>query len=34
MSRQGGPQIALNWLPQRPNVVSVIIGARDEEQFR
>jgi aryl-alcohol dehydrogenase-like predicted oxidoreductase len=28
------PQIALNWLVQRPTVSSVIIGARDEEQLR
>jgi aryl-alcohol dehydrogenase-like predicted oxidoreductase len=28
------PQIALNWLLQRPTVVSVIIGARTEEQLR
>lgn len=28
------PQIALNWLIQRPTVSSVIIGARDEEQLR
>ena len=28
------PQIALNWLLQRPTVSSVIIGARNEEQFR
>jgi aryl-alcohol dehydrogenase-like predicted oxidoreductase len=28
------PQIALNWLLQRPTVSSVIIGARDEEQLR
>lgn len=28
------PQIALNWLLQRPTVASVIIGARDEEQLR
>jgi aryl-alcohol dehydrogenase-like predicted oxidoreductase len=28
------PQIALNWLLQRPSVASVIIGARDEEQLR
>jgi aryl-alcohol dehydrogenase-like predicted oxidoreductase len=27
-------QIALNWLLQRPTVSSVIIGARNEEQFR
>ncbi len=28
------PQIALNWLIQRPSVANVIIGARDEEQLR
>ncbi len=28
------PQIALNWLLQRPTVSSVIIGARDEEQLK
>ncbi|MDJ0382777.1 aldo/keto reductase [Streptomyces sp. G-G2] len=28
------PQVALNWLVQRPTVASVIIGARDEEQLR
>ena len=28
------PQIALNWLLQRPTVSSVIIGARTEEQLR
>jgi len=28
------PQIALNWLIQRPTVSSVIIGARNEEQLR
>ena len=28
------PQIALNWLLQRPTVSSVIIGARSEEQLR
>jgi len=28
------PQIALNWLLQRPSVSNVIIGARDEEQLR
>ncbi len=27
-------QIALNWLLQRPSVCSVLIGARDERQFR
>jgi aryl-alcohol dehydrogenase-like predicted oxidoreductase len=28
------PQIALNWLLQRPTVVNVIIGARDETQLK
>jgi aryl-alcohol dehydrogenase-like predicted oxidoreductase len=28
------PQIALNWLLQRPTVSSVIVGARDEEQLK
>jgi aryl-alcohol dehydrogenase-like predicted oxidoreductase len=28
------PQIALNWLLQRPSVASVIVGARDEKQLR
>jgi aryl-alcohol dehydrogenase-like predicted oxidoreductase len=28
------PQIALNWLSQRPTVANVIIGARNEEQLR
>lgn len=28
------PQIALNWLLQRPTVANVIIGARDEEQLK
>ncbi len=28
------PQIALNWLLQRPTVSGVIIGARTEEQLR
>jgi aryl-alcohol dehydrogenase-like predicted oxidoreductase len=28
------PQIALNWLLQRPTVANVIIGARDEAQLR
>ncbi len=28
------PQIALNWLTQRPTVSSVIVGARDEKQLR
>jgi aryl-alcohol dehydrogenase-like predicted oxidoreductase len=28
------PQIALNWLLQRPSVATVVIGARDENQLR
>ena len=28
------PQVALNWLLQRPTVSSVIIGARNEEQLK
>ena len=28
------PQIALNWLLQRPTVSSVIVGARNEQQLR
>ncbi|PAQ05937.1 aldo/keto reductase [Mesorhizobium temperatum] len=28
------PQIAINWLLQRPTVASVIVGARNEEQLR
>jgi aryl-alcohol dehydrogenase-like predicted oxidoreductase len=28
------PQIALNWLIQRPTVANVIVGARDEAQLR
>ena len=28
------PQVALNWLLQRPSVASLIIGARNEEQLR
>jgi aryl-alcohol dehydrogenase-like predicted oxidoreductase len=28
------PQVALNWLLQRPTVASVIIGARNEEQLK
>src|SRR6266481_5961754 len=28
------PQVALNWLLQRPSVSSIIIGARNEEQLR
>jgi aryl-alcohol dehydrogenase-like predicted oxidoreductase len=31
---KSAPQIALNWLLQRPTVSSVIIGARNEEQLR
>src|SRR5471032_878573 len=28
------PQIALNWLLQRPTVATVVVGARNEEQLR
>jgi aryl-alcohol dehydrogenase-like predicted oxidoreductase len=28
------PQVALNWLTQRPTVSTVIVGARNEEQLR
>jgi aryl-alcohol dehydrogenase-like predicted oxidoreductase len=28
------PQVALNWLLQRPTVANIIIGARDENQLR
>jgi aryl-alcohol dehydrogenase-like predicted oxidoreductase len=28
------PQIALNWLLQRPTVAAVVIGARNEQQLR
>jgi aryl-alcohol dehydrogenase-like predicted oxidoreductase len=28
------PQIALNWLLQRPSVANVIVGARNEEQLK
>ena len=28
------PQVALNWLLQRPTVSSIIVGARNEEQLR
>jgi aryl-alcohol dehydrogenase-like predicted oxidoreductase len=28
------PQVALNWLLQRPTIASVIIGARNEDQLR
>jgi aryl-alcohol dehydrogenase-like predicted oxidoreductase len=37
IARQTGksiPQIALNWLLQRPTVATVVVGARDEEQLR
>jgi len=36
LSRETGklvPQIALNWLLQRPTVASIVIGARNEEQL-
>jgi len=28
------PQVALNWLLQRPTVVNIVMGARNEEQLR
>ena len=28
------PQVALNWLLQRPTVATVVVGARDEAQLR
>jgi aryl-alcohol dehydrogenase-like predicted oxidoreductase len=28
------PQIALNWLVQRPSVATIVVGARNEEQLR
>lgn len=28
------PQVALNWVTQRPTIASVIVGARNEEQLR
>jgi aryl-alcohol dehydrogenase (NADP+) len=28
------PQIALNWLLQRPTVANIVIGARNEQQLR
>ena len=37
ISRETGktiPQVAINWLLQRPTVANVIIGARNEEQLR
>lgn len=37
IARQTGktvPQIAINWLLQRPTVANVILGARNEEQLR
>ena len=37
VAREAGksiPQVAINWLLQRPTVATVIIGARNEEQLR
>jgi aryl-alcohol dehydrogenase-like predicted oxidoreductase len=37
ISRETGktiPQVAINWLLQRPTVANVIIGARNQEQLR
>jgi aryl-alcohol dehydrogenase-like predicted oxidoreductase len=28
------PQVALNWVLQRPTISTVIVGARDEKQLR
>lgn len=28
------PQVALNWLLQRPSVANIVVGARDEEQLK
>ena len=28
------PQVALNWLLQRPSVANIVVGARNEEQLR
>jgi len=33
-TRKSVPQVAINWLLQRPTVASVIIGARNETQLR
>ncbi len=33
-TRRTVPQVAINWLLQRPTVSSVLIGARDERQLR
>jgi aryl-alcohol dehydrogenase-like predicted oxidoreductase len=33
-TRKSVPQIALNWLLQRPSVSTVVIGARNEEQLK
>jgi aryl-alcohol dehydrogenase-like predicted oxidoreductase len=33
-TRKTVPQIALNWLLQRPTVSTLVIGARNEEQLR
>ncbi|HLT89927.1 MAG TPA: aldo/keto reductase, partial [Woeseiaceae bacterium] len=33
-TRRTVPQVAINWLLQRPTVASVLIGARDERQLR
>lgn len=33
-TRKSVPQVALNWVLQRPSVSTVIIGARNEEQLR
>jgi aryl-alcohol dehydrogenase-like predicted oxidoreductase len=33
-TKKSVPQVALNWVLQRPTVSSVIVGARNEEQLR
>jgi aryl-alcohol dehydrogenase-like predicted oxidoreductase len=33
-TRKTIPQVALNWVLQRPTISSVIIGARNEQQLR
>jgi len=33
-TRKSVPQVALNWLVQRPSISTVIFGARNEEQLR
>jgi aryl-alcohol dehydrogenase-like predicted oxidoreductase len=33
-TRKTVPQVAINWLSQRPSVATIIIGARNEDQLR